>query len=146
MNVDREQLLTVLKFELRFLELGGYRQAAESKWRPHFIFEDSPTCPKCVQGEALRTCQAVISRAACGLLSLVPTERRNNPIPCRHIVLNDNGDTIDSLYRYGTEQELESAIVGWLKKTIQALESELPVRSSANSEKRTRLTAAAAVC
>ena len=42
-NDDRD-LLTVLKAELEFLEKGGYRHSPHARWRPQFIFEDSPTC------------------------------------------------------------------------------------------------------
>ena len=42
-NDDRD-LLTVLKAELAFLEKGGYRHSPSARWRPQFIFEDSPTC------------------------------------------------------------------------------------------------------
>ncbi len=34
----------VLKFELEFLEKGGYGRSPREPWRPQFIFEDSPTC------------------------------------------------------------------------------------------------------
>ena len=137
MNENREQLLTILKFELKFLELGGYSDAARYKWRPRFIFEDSPTCPKNIDGQSGSNCQTLGRNSFCVLYSLVPGERRCDSTPCRHIVLNDQGDTVDSLYRYGAEEELQSAIAGWLKKIIRRLESELPGHLSLGSEKNT---------
>ena len=137
MNENRERLLTILKFEFEFLEFGGYSDAARYKWRPRFIFEDSPTCPKNFDGQSGSNCQTLGRNLFCVLYSLVPGERRCDSTPCRHIVLNDQGDTVDSLYRYGTGEELQSAIAGWLKKIIRRLESELPDHLSIGSEKNT---------
>ena len=44
MQKDERDLLDVLKFELNFLEKGGYGRSPRESWRPVFIFEDSPTC------------------------------------------------------------------------------------------------------
>jgi len=41
---DARNLLDVLKFELEFLEQGGYGRLPREAWRPRFVFEDSPTC------------------------------------------------------------------------------------------------------
>src|SRR5213083_954784 len=42
-HTDHE-ILASLKFELRFLEDGGYGRSPRTPWRPQFIFEDSPSC------------------------------------------------------------------------------------------------------
>ena len=44
MQSDERDLLEVLKFELKFLEDGGYGRLPSARWRPQLIFEDSPTC------------------------------------------------------------------------------------------------------
>ncbi len=44
MPKDDRNLLDVLKFELEFLEQGGYGRLPREAWRARFIFEDSPTC------------------------------------------------------------------------------------------------------
>jgi hypothetical protein len=44
MQKDERDLLDVLKFELSFLEKGGYGRSPREAWRPVYIFEDSPTC------------------------------------------------------------------------------------------------------
>src|SRR5438270_9179730 len=44
MQKDERDLLEVLKFELKFLEDGGYGRSPSARWRPQHIFEDSPTC------------------------------------------------------------------------------------------------------
>jgi hypothetical protein len=40
---DKRDLLEVLKAELEFLQMGGYRHASRVGWRPEFMFQDSPT-------------------------------------------------------------------------------------------------------
>jgi len=41
MQKDERDLLEVLKFELTFLEQGGYGRSPRTPWRPQYIFEDS---------------------------------------------------------------------------------------------------------
>jgi len=41
MQKDERDLLEVLKFELKFLEQGGYGRSPRTPWRPQYIFEDS---------------------------------------------------------------------------------------------------------
>ena len=53
MQKDERDLLDVLKFELEFLEKGGYGRSPREAWRPQFIFEDSPTVHELrLQGKA----------------------------------------------------------------------------------------------
>jgi len=44
MRKDERDLLDVLKFELEFLEAGGYGRSPRTPWRLQYIFEDSLTC------------------------------------------------------------------------------------------------------
>jgi hypothetical protein len=39
------KMLELLKFELKFVEDGGYGRSPRTPWRPPYIFEDSPSCP-----------------------------------------------------------------------------------------------------
>ncbi len=57
-------------------------------------------------------------------MRLVPPEGRATRFPCRHIPLNQAGETIDSFYRSGTPEDLEAALIQWLRATIQQLEQE----------------------
>ncbi len=116
-NDDRD-LLTVLKTELAFLELGGYWTSPRARWRPQFLFEDSPTCINYGRREKPRPC------SECSLMNLVPEDCRNEKIPCRHIPLNTQGFTIDTYYRLGTQEEVEEALGAWLRNTIERLEQE----------------------
>ena len=108
--------LEVLKLELEFLKVGGYRKGYS--WRPQFIFEDSPTCLNYGDPERKRPC------SECVLMSLVPAEFREGKLPCHYISLNERNDTIQSLQQWSTPEELEDAVREWLMNTIQVLELE----------------------
>jgi len=57
-------------------------------------------------------------------MQFVPAEARKEQTPCIHIPLSMNGETLESLYRTGTQQELEAALGDWLRATIHQLETE----------------------
>jgi hypothetical protein len=118
MAKDQRNLLDVLKSELEFLESGGYGKPSRAKWRPQFVFEDSPTCLNYANPSQRKPCND------CVLIDLVPEGTRKEKIPCRHIPLNAQGETVDSLYRSGTQEELDAAVAAWLKSTICRLGSE----------------------
>lgn len=114
MSNDAHNLVGVLKAELEFLEKGGYRQPA---WRPRLIFEDSPSCINYNDPDHSKPC------SECPLMMLVPAESRKERYPCRHIPLNDQGETVDSLYRSATQEELETTVIHWLREEIRKLEA-----------------------
>ncbi|HTS13419.1 MAG TPA: hypothetical protein VMH00_14980 [Candidatus Limnocylindrales bacterium] len=118
MGKDERDLLEVLKFELQFLEKGGYGRSPREPWRPRFVFEDSPTCMNYDTKEHPEPC------GNCILMQLVPPEYRDASIPCRHIPLNATGETLDSAYRYDDQQEVEEKMRIWLRATIARLEHE----------------------
>jgi hypothetical protein len=105
-------VLETLRLELKLVELGLYR--ASTPGRPLSVFEDSPICPRC----------RVDSCTNCVLMRFVPYACRFEPVPCHHIRLNKAHETIDSLYRTGTQEELEEALCDWLTTTIKRLEEE----------------------
>jgi hypothetical protein len=55
-------------------------------------------------------------------MDFVPKECHYEAVPCRHIPLNEAGETVDSLYRTGTNEEIERALRQWLLTTIKRLE------------------------
>ena len=61
--------------------------------------------------------------AECLLMQFVPADKRGEKIPCRHIPLTSDGETLLQMYRGGTEQEIEEALGDWLQKEILKLES-----------------------
>jgi len=118
MQKDERDLLEILKSELEFLEHHSYRRSPETAWRPKYIFEDSPSCINYDSEESPRPC------TDCALIYLVPPALRSTKSPCRHISLNESGETLDSLYRYGNESEIESAVAIWLRGAITQMEEE----------------------
>jgi hypothetical protein len=121
---NRQQLAAILKAELAFLERGGYRRGSRHPWRPNFVFEDSPTCINFQDKEERQPC------SECLLMHFVPQERQAMRYPCRHIRLTATGETVNSFYEWGTEEELEKAVGEWLKRTIQQLAGEEQERST----------------
>ena len=111
---DDRNALDVLKFELNFLEKGGYGKSPRD-WKAPLVFEDSPTCMNYDSKENPGPC------AECVLMQFVPPEQRGAKIPCRHIELTAGGDTLDTLYRWADQHEIEEALQGWLRKTIERL-------------------------
>lgn len=122
---DKRDLVGVLKAELEFVEKGGYRHPSRAVWRPQFLFEDSPSCLNFDLTQYPRPC------SDCVLMPLVPAGSQERRIPCRYIALNEKGDTLDSLYRSSTQEEIEAAFSQWLKTTIARLERERTERARA---------------
>lgn len=118
MATDNRELFEVLKAELKFLEQGAYHHPFRNTWRAQLIFEDSPTCLKYCARNSDRDCKD------CPLAPLVPPEARDAPIPCRHIRLNAAGETLNDLYRYQDESEVELTVARWLSAKIAALEKQ----------------------
>ena len=118
MQKDERDLLEVLKFELNFLEKGGYNPSPREPRKMSFIFEDSPTCMNYDSKDNPGPC------GECVLMGLVPPEQRNQTIPCRHIPLNAAGETLESLYRSAGPQDLQDVYGQWLRVTIAKLEEE----------------------
>src|SRR5215470_1627623 len=102
---DNRGLLGALRAELKFIEKGGYRHSARAAWRPHFMFQDSPTCLNFDPTQPRKPC------SDCVLMQLVPENAQSRKVPCRYIPLNENGETVDAFYRTGTQEELEAAVV-----------------------------------
>jgi hypothetical protein len=57
-------------------------------------------------------------------MRFVPTNCRFETVPCRHIPLNRIGETLESMYRTGTNEEIEQALESWLLNIIDQLEEE----------------------
>jgi hypothetical protein len=128
----RRDLLDILRFELDFLERGGYGSAA-TPWRPQSIFRDSLTCLNFNCGPQ-QLASLGVSQAAgtqkprpcneCELYEFVPPPHRSETMPCHYIPLNDAGQCLATLDRGRNQQELQQAVIGWLRRTIAQLEGE----------------------
>jgi hypothetical protein len=118
MSHNNRDLLETLRFELKFVEDGGYGRSPHAPWRAPYIFEDSPSCLNFTDPARPHPC------SECLLMQLVPPEFREQDVPCRFIPLSDKGQTVDSLYRTGTQREMEEALRGWLHREIRRIEGE----------------------
>jgi len=118
MAEDKRDILEVLKFELSFLEDGGYGRSPHAPWRAPAIFEDSPICPNFCDPARPHPCES------CLLEQFVPGDRRQEAVPCRFIELTKDGQTVDDFYRTGSQIEMEEALAKWLRNQIQKIEKE----------------------
>jgi hypothetical protein len=119
MAQDERAILELLRFELKFVEDGGYGRSPRTPWRPPYILEDSPSCPNLGDPARPHPCNE------CRLIKFVPSELRTESSPCRFIPLNEKGQTIDYFYRCGTQLEMEEALTGWLRSEITRIEQQL---------------------
>jgi hypothetical protein len=116
---NRQTLLRTLQAELNFLERGGYRRSVSSPWRAPYIFEESPSCPNFADRSRPHECKD------CWLMEFVPSDLREEQIPCRFVQLTPDGVTVDSLYRYGSPAETEEILRRWLQERIHELQQEI---------------------
>ena len=120
-DVDRD-LLETLRFELNFLQQGGYGRSVRTPWKPTSIFQDSLSCLNYGLPERPHPCNE------CLLMQFVPQQARGESVPCHHIPLTDSGETLESLE--GNQQKLEEATIAWLKRAIAELEARLATAES----------------
>lgn len=117
MSEDRRDVLQVLRYELNFLEQGGYGRNLRQR-REISPFQDTLSCLNF--GEPLRphTCHE------CFLYDFVPEESRTEDVPCHFIRLDEAGNTVAKLLKSGEDRQLETLLKSWLRKTIANLETE----------------------
>jgi len=118
MSDDKRDILEVLKFELNFLEQGGYGRSVRTPWRPTSIFQDSPSCINFNDPERPHPCNE------CLLTDFVPENAQSEGVPCHHIPLNRDGESVDTMERQATQLELEEALKDWLRGTIARIEKQ----------------------
>ncbi len=118
MAQDSRDILDVLRFELSFLQDGGYGRSPHAPWRAPAIFEDSPICPNFSHAARPLPCES------CLLQQFVPAAQKSEAVPCRFIQVGDHGQTVDDLYRTGSQAEMEEALARWLREQIQKIERE----------------------
>jgi hypothetical protein len=117
--------LETLKKELEFVDHSGYRKPIASRqplfcmetgsnWRKPTFIEDSPACPK----EKYCACNP---EGDCVLLGFVPNEHKHETLPCHHIPLNEQGETIASLQT--DRDKVEPVLRNWLVRTIEKLQA-----------------------
>jgi hypothetical protein len=126
MPKDSRNTIEVLKAELDFIQQGGYEQSMRDPWSVKLALEDTRTCMNFDHKKTPTPC------SECLLMQFVPANRRNEKVPCRHIPLTEEGDTLLQLYRGSTEDEIDKALAGWLKETINQLEMKGKTREKAS--------------
>lgn len=118
MPQDLREVLQTLRFELNYLEQGGFERDSallgiESPFLGSFA---------CINfGDPLRThaCRE------CPLHQFVPQDKQTEEFPCHYIRLNDSGETIAELLEKNDPHRLVTALEQWLRTTISALEATL---------------------
>lgn len=125
MTHTEKEILDILRFELKFLEDGGYGRSPRTPWRPSFIFIDSPTCLNFNDASRPNAC------GGCSLMQFVPAGRRDEPVPCWTIPIGAEGQTVENLYAYGSQEELEETLKTWLRTRIRKIEARLAAQTSA---------------
>jgi len=131
MAEDKRDLLETLKFELKFLEDGGYGRSPRTPWRASNAFQDSPTCLNFNDPTRPHPC------SECLLLKFVPEERKAENLPCWFIPLTAIGETMNYYANCGTQLELEEALAAWLRKTIRSIELERAAKEDGSTEAET---------
>ena len=117
MSEEKRELLAKLKFELTFVEDGGYGRSVRSPHEPTSPFQDSLTCLNFGAPARPHPC------GECVLMQYVPEARKNEDVPCHHIPLDRESRTIDAL----DASEAEDVLKRWLRDEISRLEGELAV-------------------
>jgi len=115
---DERDVLEVLKFELNFLEQGGYGRSVHAPQKPTSAFQDSITCLNFGEPHKLHPC------SECMLIDFVPDAYRNENVPCHHIPLTKNGETVADLESRDNQAKLEQAMIAWLRALIARIEQE----------------------
>lgn len=118
MPSDARDALEVLRFELTFIEQGGYGRHPQLPAKPVTLFQDSLTCLNFGTHDPVYPCRD------CILFDFVPEKSRNEILPCHYIPLNVSGDSIASLDRGYNQHAIERAVVAWLRATVRQLERE----------------------
>ena len=105
---EKRELLEKLKFELAFVEDGGYGRSVRTPHKSTSPFQDSLTCLNFGDPSRSHPC------AECILMQYVPESRKGEDVPCHHIPLDAEGNTIAGMYRKTTQKELDERYHNWL--------------------------------
>lgn len=121
---DDRDILDILKFELEFLESGGYGRSVRAPSKETSIFQDSLTCINF--GDPARS----RPHCECLLMDFVPKEWRSASVPCHHIPLTERGETIEDIEQSNKREDIEEVLEVWLRKVIKQIETERAVETA----------------
>ena len=110
------RLLQALRFELDFLDRGGYRKSGQWSFAEPSFFEDSPVCSNAHEGGNRIPCRD------CILTTFIPRDRSESAKACHFIPLDEKGSTVFSLQQTGADHiAVESKLRSWLREQIASL-------------------------
>jgi hypothetical protein len=115
MSKDDRDILEILTMELDFIEKGGYGRSVRAPWKPPSTFQDSLTCINYGYPYRAHPCDE------CFLNDLVPPEHRAEEVPCHHISIGPEGETIESLELADNQQKTEETVKAWLRAKIHEI-------------------------
>jgi hypothetical protein len=118
MSNDERDPLELLKAELDFIEKGGYGRSVRTPWKPTSVFQDSLSCLNYGFPYRAHPCQE------CVLDDFVPDGLHAAAVPCHHIPLDAEGETIYELELADNQQALEEKVKAWLRARIREIEDE----------------------
>jgi hypothetical protein len=122
MGVDKKEMIEQLNFEIVMMEKGRYYPSVREPRQNPEIFRDSITCLNVGLEEKEHAC------TSCFLSEFAsPEVRSSTGDMCHKILLNEKGDTIESLKAEGDPDKLQATVLSWLKKTVAKLEEEVAV-------------------
>ncbi len=122
MPIDKKIMLDALKMEILVIEKGGYHPSVHQPHDDPRIFRDSISCLNIGLGDDKKEYPC----SACFLIDFVPEHLKgSNEDPCHKIPLNARGDTVESLSRTSSPEDVQAAVLAWLKATVKKLEADL---------------------
>lgn len=116
MATDDRDILELLYEELDFIEKGGYGRSVKTPWKPTSVFQDSLSCLNYGYPYRAHPC------SACHLIDFVPAQAYGETVPCHHIPLNEDGETVETLETEENQQKKEETVKRWLRDRIRQLE------------------------
>lgn len=119
MSTNPQELLKALRFELHFLEHGGYERSVREPSKELSVFRESPSCLNYASPVREHPC------SECFLMDFVPADKQGETVPCHHIPLNQRGDTLEGMQGRGQDFQVQEAMRDWLHRKINELEKDL---------------------
>jgi hypothetical protein len=121
MAVDNHEIIETLRYELNYLEQGGYDHKVTGEGLPS-PFRTGFSCLNF--GDPLRrhACHE------CTLYQFVPEKARTEDVPCHGIEL-EPGVSIGRLLASGDRKQLVDLLERWLREMIARLEKEAEPRN-----------------
>jgi hypothetical protein len=119
MESNPQELLQMLKFELHFLENGGYERSVREPRKELSVFQDSISCLNYALPVRKHPC------SECFLMEFVPKGKEGESVPCHHIPLNGRGETLASMQGFGRDLQVQETMREWLHGKIAELEEKV---------------------